>query len=162
MKEIWKIIPGYSPYFASNLGRIKRNNIILKGNIQNNGYNYISISVNGEIRNIRTHRLIAYTFLKTRKKDGINHKDGNKLNNRIDNLEWATCKQNMRHAKKLGLLKGPQGEKQHMSKLTDMKVINIRKLYNTGEFTQNNLAKKYKVHQTNIHYIVSRKKWRHI
>ena len=103
MEEIWKDIPNYNGlYKASNLGRIKnKKNIILKNYLnKRTGYIYTHISVNGKPKNIRTHRLVAQAFIPNpENKPYVNHKDGNKQNNTISNLEWCTPKENSKHAK---------------------------------------------------------------
>lgn len=124
MKEIWKNISGYEGiYQVSNFGRIKslkhktlRKNIfgknksayyiydekILNGWIENNGYLMISL----KNKKYLIHRIVAKTFIKNPKNYPIiNHIDGNKLNNCVDNLEWCTYKHNFNEAVKLGLIK---------------------------------------------------------
>jgi len=115
MEEIWKFIPGLSEkYSASNLGRIRRNSYsvdsyrdgkvvtwnfmpkFLIGNaVSPKGY----LRVNLERKVYLVHRLIALAFLdNVNNKPQINHKDGNKLNNRVINLEWVTNQENRDHA----------------------------------------------------------------
>ena len=113
-KEIWKDIPGYEGYYqASSLGKIrsldryvngkhkdfkyfrKGKNII--GHIASNYY-MVLLNKNGKYKNYSIHRLVALTFLKnTENKETVNHKDGNKLNNSLLNLEWATRSENQKH-----------------------------------------------------------------
>ena len=114
MKEIWKDIEGYEGiYQVSNLGRIKalkkivrwdggkdypREEYIMKKIVKNSGYEQITLSKNStQVRRI-VHRLVASAFLpKDPTRPFINHKDGNKANNRVDNLEWCTTKENNLH-----------------------------------------------------------------
>lgn len=106
MEEIWKDIPGYEGlYQASNLGRIKsllfNKEKILKAWVQNTGY--LTVSLNN--KKFSLHRLIAKTFIENPNNYPIiNHKDGNKLNNKVENLEWCTYKHNLNEAIKLGLI----------------------------------------------------------
>ena len=107
MKEIWKDIPNYEGlYQASNLGRIRnaRTNLIRK-NVKSFGLYYtIILNVNGKQHLHLVHRLIAQTFIPNPdNKKEINHIDGNKHNNKIDNLEWVTRKENAIHSIKNGL-----------------------------------------------------------
>ena len=78
----------------------KRNNKPLKPSINHKGYAIINIMVNGKRKGLAVHTAIARTFLSEQYKDGlqVNHKDGNKLNNNINNLEWTTGSENMQHA----------------------------------------------------------------
>lgn len=114
--EIWKDIPGYEgSYQASNLGRIKslervivdsrniriRKERILKLQIRN-GYLSVDLSKNNKCKTSNVHRLILLTF-KGEFNLQCNHIDCDKKNNRLKNLEYVTCKQNVRHAWKNGL-----------------------------------------------------------
>lgn len=98
-EEIWKDIPSLSKYQASTLGNIRykgHNNRKLQ--LCKSGYLYLGVRVGGKFRNLRVHRLIADTFLpKVDGKNFVNHIDGNKTNNRIDNLEWCTSSENEVH-----------------------------------------------------------------
>lgn len=78
----------------------KRNNKPLKPSVNHKGYAIINIMVNGKRKGLAIHTAIARTFLSEQYKDGlqVNHKDGNKLNNNLNNLEWVSGKENMRHA----------------------------------------------------------------
>lgn len=120
MQEIWKDIPNYEGlYQASNLGRIKglrrykqnhsklqivEEKIINQYVNKHNGYVYSMLYKDGTEKNCRVHKLIAQTFIPNpENKKTINHIDGNKMNNRVDNLEWATNKENIIHAIETGL-----------------------------------------------------------
>ena len=113
MKEIWKDIQDYEGlYKVSNLGRIKslpRNGTInqdriLKQTKDNNGYLIVGLHKNNTVKKTSVHRIVAKAFIKNVENyDVINHKDGNKQNNRVDNLEWCTQKYNVKEAIRLGL-----------------------------------------------------------
>nr|DAG76872.1 MAG TPA: homing endonuclease [Caudoviricetes sp.] len=125
--EIWKPLVGYeTEYLISSYGRLKSikhgKSIILKPHINTrNGYVYYLVSKNGKSKNSRAHRLVALTFIPTSNtKLQVNHKDGNKTNNRADNLEWCTQSENMIHAYKMGLEK-PRGLK--VIRLDDGKIF---------------------------------------
>jgi DNA-binding NarL/FixJ family response regulator len=109
MKEIWLPIPNYEGlYEISNLGRVRRlrgkDGTILKPFIDTHGYLIVTLSKNSQKKLIRIHRLVALIFLPNpENKAQVNHIDGNKFNNRIDNLEWSTKIENQRHAERMGL-----------------------------------------------------------
>ncbi len=123
IKEEWKKIPGYENYEASNIGRIKSlrritgnlPNIgdgtritpekILKPYINNGGYYSVGVSNSEHRRQYGVHQLVMRAF------EGVptegycvNHKDGNKLNNLLDNLEYVTFAENTAHAHATGLI----------------------------------------------------------
>lgn len=109
-KEIWKDIKGYEgAYQISNFGRIKsfqgsdkyhkRKEIILSKGIRNT-YEIIQLSKNKTRKSFQVHRLVAEAFLPNPHNYPIvNHKDFNRLNNNVDNLEWCTQKHNVNYSK---------------------------------------------------------------
>lgn len=103
-KEIWKDIQGYEgKYKISNLGRVKSLNYHRTGKEQirtprkqPNGYLIVELFKNGIQKNFLIHRLIAQAFIENPENlPQVNHIDENKLNNRVDNLEWCTNKYNV-------------------------------------------------------------------
>lgn len=114
-KEIWKPIKGYEGlYEISNYGRVKSlpkirgrrltNETILKPRISTQGYIMVGLRKNDKTFNASVHRLIAEAFIPNpENKKKVNHIDGNKQNNSIDNLEWCTPSENMQHAYRTGL-----------------------------------------------------------
>lgn len=101
MQEIWKNIEGYTNYKISNLGRVYsiKNNIILKQRLDRYGYPCVTLSNKRKTKNFLVHRLVAKSFLKNPKNlPTINHKDENKQNNCIDNLEYMSVKDNVRYS----------------------------------------------------------------
>lgn len=114
MKEIWKDVKNYEGlYQVSNLGNIKSSKRegsaggFIKS-LLTNGYYSVNLWKSGKAKMKRIHRLVCEAFIEnTDNKPQINHINGNKLNNRIDNLEWATQSENMKHAYKIGLTKSP-------------------------------------------------------
>ena len=106
--EIWKqvIIEEYidnnKTYFVSNLGRFKNSSGIIMNNYKINDNGYIRVYIFYKVYFL--HRLIAIAFISNpEKKEQVNHKDGNKLNNSLENLEWMTNQENQIHKFKYGL-----------------------------------------------------------
>ena len=115
--DSWKDIPGYEGYYqASRDGRIRscsrfndkthaiRPGKELKLYVGDNGYLHCSLSIDGKFTLGSVHRLVASAWIpNVDNKPQVNHIDGNKVNNQIENLEWVTQSENMNHAKDHGL-----------------------------------------------------------
>lgn len=168
-KEIWKNIDGIDGvYQISNFGRVKslsrvkvenRRELILK-NGNNGKYLYVHFYKNKKQTNFSIHRLVAMAFVPNPKKlKEVNHKDGNKLNNNFENLEWCDRKDNEKHASLNGLKS--HGEKHYDSKLKEVDILFIIKSYNNG-IPQIKLSKKYGVTQQAISKIVNKLSWKHL
>ena len=128
--EIWKDIVDYEGFYqGSNYGRIKsfyKGKVrIIKPLLQKGGYLTVNLYKSGNQKMYRLHILIAKAFNPNPdNKPTVNHFDGNKFNNCIENLVWATCKENNEHAYKTGLKK--LGENNAQAKLTNEQVRWIR------------------------------------
>lgn len=172
-KEIWKDIPGIPNYQASNFGRIKRlrhtrtykkysctfKEKLLKLTITAFGYLHVNI----HSRCYLVHRLVLLAFVGPVPKGLVtNHIDGNKQNNKIENLEITTYTENHLHAFRLGLRKPLQGEKAGNVKITDKQVKEIRRLYAGGQYYQKELAKKFKVSQQLVSRVIRKEIWKHL
>lgn len=107
--DIWKKIDGTEDYQISNSGEVKNSNRQLKPRTDKDGYLIIDIRFEEAKKTCRVHRLVSEAFIPNpENKPCVNHKDGNKKNNSVDNLEWCTYSENMTHAVKNGLWKSPK------------------------------------------------------
>ena len=98
--EVWRIIPTLQNYEASSLGNIRRIGCKQRKLQKNkrNGYVYVMVRHNGANKNLRVHRLVALAFLPNPSElTCVNHKDGNKTNNCLNNLEWCSSSENEIH-----------------------------------------------------------------
>ena len=120
MEELWDYVPRFKNMVqVSTLGRIKSFYRYSAGKIIQcidiDCFGYARVRIKG--KRYKIHRLAAETFIPNPEdKREVNHKDGNKLNNRADNLEWATRSENQKHAYKIGLQKSSEKQKQAVSK----------------------------------------------
>ena len=143
---------------VSNFGEVKSHGKIIKGEITSGGYCRVHISHKGVQYKFLVHRLVAEAFILNPKHlPEVNHIDGNKQNNSVDNLEWCTRSQNTSHAFKTGL-RNYNGCKNPHSKLTQSDVETIRRIYVRGKHCENNsygLAKRYNVSPKTIQNVVN-------
>ena len=108
MKEEYKDIPGFPNYQVSNLGNVRntKRNKIKEPGYDSHGYLKVDLYENSHRSTKKIHRLVADAFIpKDPQRLDINHKDGNKENNAVTNLERCTKSENMKHAYKKGLVK---------------------------------------------------------
>lgn len=168
MEEIWKDIVGFEGlYQVSNLGNVKRlfskrvlQERLIGRNIDRYGYVKRVLSKEGKMYFFTEHRLVAIAFIDNPKnKATVNHKNGIKTDNRVENLEWHTNSENMSHAIETGL-KDQKGIKHHKCKLTEEQVLEIRKIGFSE--TRMSLSKKYGISRTNVLGIIRGKFWKHL
>lgn len=152
MKEIWKKVNCCNDYEVSNYGRVRSNKSgkwkLLSISETQDGYKKCSLHYNGSAHCYRLNRLVAEHFIENpQNKPTVNHIDGNKANNRADNLEWATLSEQMQHAYDSGLKKPAKGTLNSVSKLSEDDVKYIRSHYkaHSKEFGMLALARKFNV-----------------
>lgn len=127
------------------------------------GYKNVMFCLDGKVKNFYVHRLVATAFIPNpENKLEINHKDGNKENNHISNLEWSDRSSNVKHAFKKGLLKPRRGKFNKKTKLLESEVIQIKKIGKLNLMTNTEIAKKFNVHRTTIRDILSGKNWHYL
>ena len=150
--EEWRDVSGEfrGVYQVSSLGRVQRvmtsrnwvRGYVLKPKVDVYGYSHVRLQHEGRQQPTTIHKLVATAFLgPPLEGQQINHKNGDKTDNRASNLEWVTHEQNVRHFhRRLGSWKRSTGPR-----LNHEKAVRIRALYKTGEYTYKELAKKYDV-----------------
>ncbi len=149
--EIWKPTYVTDKYSVSNLGRVRNNRTgrILKPDGNSNGYESVQISLNGKPKRYSVHRLVAEAFcLKQENQTEVDHIDGNRRNNIVENLRWATGSENMLYASQRGA--------HSKRKLTVEQVCEIREKYKSGLTSLPKLGREYNVNPTSILRIVKR------
>lgn len=177
MKEVWKQI-GDRHFEVSNLGRVRtlpryvrcksdgtlalKTGRILKDIDNGNGYRYVTISLHAVRKNYYVHRLVAETWIDNPQElSEVNHKDGDKTNNHLSNLEWVSLKGNREHAVKNDLI--PHGEGSVHSKLTETQVIEILTIARENpNVNRTHLAKKYGICDPHMCAIIKGKEWRRV
>lgn len=182
MRELWSDVKGYEGlYRVSNRGRVKSlPRVIIRGKgirqpikgtflstdpDKKSLYVVVNLRSGKRSRYFYVHRLVAQAFIpNSMNLPEVNHKDLNKKNNRVDNLEWVTSKGNHEHAKSNGVMRNPpvlRGEDCPHAKLNWEKARKIRKLYAVDpiEWNQYKLAERFHVTQANIWSVLKNKTW---
>lgn len=161
-------IAGFEGYFVKQNGDVvseRRPNIglyTLTARDKGDGYKMVGLMKDGKNCAKAVHRIVAETFLPNPNglRD-VNHIDGNKSNNQLSNLEWCTHKQNMEHARKMGLLVSPlqKGENIIKPKLSLSQVTRIRKLSTAGK-SGSRIARQFGVTNATISRIINEQCWK--
>jgi hypothetical protein len=177
--EIWKPAPEFEEWYSvSNLGRVRRDKstsnscagTILKPIPQTAGYGAVQLFRGNKQRYCRlVHRLVAMAFIEpdVKWKMTVNHKDGNRLNNRADNLEWCTPLENARHAiEVLGRLptmrNAPRGDNHYKRILTQAQVDEIRRQWGESghRLNQSAVARTHGVSKKTINTMLHGGSWK--
>lgn len=173
--ETWLPIPGCSGYRASNLGRIRsleRTDLagrfvaakIMKPNIREDGYVTVGIRADDELmsRTRRLHTLICLAFLGERPPGNVvAHKNGERADNRLQNLRYATPSENEEDKLAHGTRFYPKGVLSPAAKLVDSQVFEIRARLQKGE-AQSSIAAAFSIDQSMVSHIKRKKHWTHL
>jgi hypothetical protein len=156
--EEWRDIDGFEMYQVSNLGRVKSfqrsSERVLKCFKNSDGYDCVDLG-----GTTRVHRLVAAAFIGVCPEGlQVNHKDGVKSNNCVDNLEYVTPMENIHHGHANGLYNPLKGEEHANSKLSEFDVLEIRERLATGE-RQQSIADDFGVDRSTVGYIKTGKLW---
>jgi len=166
----WRPIVGYeSLYEISNTGYVKRlagtfkckKDRILILHYDGHGYYRVILCKNGNKKNAWIHQLVARAFIGERTAAHINHKNGQKTDNRPENLEYVTASQNYQHAIDNGLRTYKYGESFHSSKLTDDGVRQIR-VYLSQGLSNKKISKLMGIGQTTVSNVRTGLRWKHV
>lgn len=159
----FKKIDGFDNYIIYRNGNVQNTKTkrILKFELVSKGYPMVQLCKAGKCTHFYIHRLLAIYFIPNpHNKKYVNHINGLMSDNRLQNLEWSTPKENIQHAYRIGLcptkIKALQA-----SKLTEEKVFEIREKLRIG-ISRIDLSKEYNVHSESIRYIQTRRTWNHI
>ena len=175
MKEEWRVIEDFPDYAVSNLGRVKRAKdnargnvkagIMLRQNLKRNGYLQVTLTNGQTTKSMGVHRIVLFSF------HGLpingqqaNHKDGNKQNNSISNLEWVSPSENRFHSYAIGTSRAEtiKGEKHGNSRFKNGEIWLIKKLLASRKISQRQIARMFNTNQSHISAISIGKVWNHI
>ena len=177
--ELWRDIRGYEGlYQVSSHGNVKSIDRIIRDKngrvkiskgrllaftVEKDGYFQLHLSKGNVSKLFKVHKLVAEAFIQPIKgKNLVNHKNGLKQINHVKNLEWVNNKENTQHAHKLGLINYLVGEDHPKAILTNRKVLRIRELHSTGNYTQVSLAKLFNVSVSAVAGVLNGRNWNHI
>ena len=166
---MWKDVVGFEgKYKVNSSGVIKsvvRKNrlteIMKVQKVDKDGYMIVNLFKNGDAKQMKVHRVVAMAFIpNTFNKKQVNHINGIKNDNRLENLEWCTQSENMQHSYDNKLTKASVGEKNGNSKLTTKDVEDMKKLRKF--MTYQELANVFSVSICQAHRIINNKRWKHV
>jgi hypothetical protein len=176
--EIWRSVVGFDGFYEgtyeiSSLGRVRSIDRVLasgnfaKGRIRTQlldigGYPVVGLYKDGKGNQRKVHRLVALAFIPNPdNKPVVNHRDGNKQNNSVENLEWVTNRENTNHAYQNGLIKAAKGEKNSQAKLTVELVSKAKELYALG-WTYKAIGELIGVGGNQVSRIIKGTRWGHL
>lgn len=150
-------VTGNSLYCINSDGAIYKGARLLKP-FDNGGYKRIKLLCHGERKSLLVHRLMGYVFLNLKEHLVINHRDGDKANNKLSNLEVCTRSYNTQHAYNNGWISRHRGSKHPMAKLNEKDVRNIRNMLSLGTKPRE-ISVMYSISMTNVYDIKNFKIW---
>lgn len=166
--EEWRPIKGF-PYEVSDFGRVRRREravsrragTYLKG-FPSRGYLDVVLCRDGECSRRRIHHIVAEAFVGPRPLGyQTNHKDGDKLNNRADNLEWVSAAENIAHSYRTGLAHGRKGSRHHGAVLTEAIVAKMREEFYAGAKAKE-IAAWCGCSVKNVRHVINGDTWGHV
>ncbi len=190
--ERWEPIKNFSKYLISDLGRVlslsrKRYRILKPTLFKRCGYMYVTLYEDGNHQKFRVHKLVLEAFVgPCPEGHECNHKNGNKTQNCLDNLQWVTHMENVQHAIEAGLSKPSYGMlgKQHsestrkkmsyahkgmnagedntQAKLDNIKVKRIKELLKEGMLSHGQIAQFFSVSRSLVSMISEGRRWSHV
>lgn len=178
MEEIWKPIENYETrYEVSSFGNIRRLADVprvdnrgrvtgrkmraMVGGVNSFGYRTVILTKDNKARSFKVHRLVAKAFLSNQnERPQVNHINGVKTDNRVENLEWCTNQHNVLHAFKLGLNKVRRGEANNLARITEKDAIFIKR--NKGIIPRKELMQQFSLCARAINRIQKGELWSHV
>ena len=162
MQEVFKDIQGYNGYQVSNLGNVKSLRGIKRQSVHRDGYLQAALINEQGRKTSYVHRLVALAFIeKVEGKEYVNHINGNKKDNRVENLEWCTKSENSKHSFRIGT-QCNKGIQHPGHRLTESDVREIRAKFQPRVCTRDMLSKEYGVEPCTIKAIVLNRLWKHV
>jgi hypothetical protein len=172
-REAWRPVPGFRGFEASSRGRVRslrRGVRVLSQHVHNSRGAYLATSAarGKRWRSHLVHQLVALAFHgpppgptgRGSRDWQVNHRNGDRRDNRPENLEWVRHAENHRHASENGLV--AVGESHGLTTLTEKEVAEIRARYSTEGLSQRELGELFGVTQTTVGRIVRRETWAHL
>lgn len=163
-----KQIPSFPNYEISCSGVIQhiKRKIPLNPSKTQSGYAIVSLSTpksHSSNAPAYVHRLLAETYIPNpMNKPCVNHKDGNKQNNTLSNLEWCSYQENSIHSRDILQTKFVKGSAHGRSILTEAQILQIKSKYIPRIYTHQMLGDEFGVSPSTIQYITSGKNWKHL
>lgn len=169
--ERWLPIPGYEGlYSVSNFGRIRRDSAcrstfsgrILKPNTTKDGYKTVELSAHSGAVKVRVHVIVLAAFVGPVPNGyETNHVDFDRANNKFENLEYVTHKENCRHSQHTRTASLPRGEKHYQAKLTEHDVRDIRDKF-ANHVSLKEICTQYTMSSRTIRSVLRKKSWAHV